>query len=814
MLHSKARWTTAASDSPAAEQLAAQLNIHPAVARLLVARGMTTVEEADRFLNGGKDHVHDPFLLDGMDAAVARIRQALQNGEKIRVYGDYDADGVSSTALMTQLLRMLGANFDTYIPHRMLEGYGLNNAALDAAREAGVSLLITVDTGISAVEQVAYATQLGLEVIVTDHHEPPEQLPDAYAIINPKKPGCPYPNKQLAGVGVAWKLAHALLGDIPEELAEYAALGTVADLMPLLGENRCIVKLGLSRLAATRHPGFQALFGVCSLAGKEITATHLGFSLAPRINASGRLQHAGDALRLLTTDDLEEAERLAEQLDRLNKERQRIVDEMTDEALRLLEAEGESALRPVIVVAREGWNTGVIGIVAARLLERFYRPVIVLSIDAEKGIAKGSARSIAGYDIHRALSKCDDLLDHYGGHQAAGGMTLAREAIGAFGDRLNELAEDWLNEDDFVPVLQVDAEFALDEVSVDSIRQIEALAPFGMGNPSPRVQLSGLAVQDMRLLGKEKQHLKLQLAQSMKETAATVEAVGFGWGPLTELLSPTAKVDLIGELSINEWNGVRKPQLLLQDMRVGELQVFDWRGQKRLAQKLGELDGSRSAAGKISRIAPSRRALVIESSYHWRRERKLVEAVGWPIYGWDAERGVVPLDAAAEEVSLVDVTDLVLYSLPNAEVSLHRVLKAAASVERIYPVFADWNTDDWKLPARETFKKVYALLLHTGRWSMEDDRSIGQFASQTGLSPETIRFILVVFEELAFVERSGSWMQTVPQPARAELESAPSYRERQVRLAMESALIYSTAQELTDWITKKRLDFIPLEVPV
>ncbi|WP_127587819.1 single-stranded-DNA-specific exonuclease RecJ [Paenibacillus koleovorans] len=794
MLQSRARWSTAACDAQAAERLAERLKLHPAVARLLTARGITTVEEADIFLHGGKDHVHDPFLLEGMSAAVERIRRAIDSGEKIRVYGDYDADGVTSTALMTHLLHRMGADFDTYIPHRMLEGYGLNLKAIDDAKLNGVRLLVTVDTGISAVEQIAYATELGIEVIVTDHHEPPEVLPDAYAILNPKKPGCPYPNKQLAGVGVAWKLAHALTGELPEWLAEFAAIGTVADLMPLLGENRVIVKLGLGRLAGTSRPGLNALFQVSGLEGKEVTSTHLGFALAPRINASGRLQHARDSLRLLTTEDTSEADRLAQELDTLNKERQRLVDEMTEEALEVLAAgaDGASPEDKVIVVAREGWNAGVIGIVAAKVLEKFYRPTIVLTIDAETGKAKGSARSIAGYDMHRALTCCEELLEHYGGHQAAAGMTLRRELLEPFRRRLIACAEEWLREDDFVPMLQVDAEVALSEVSLESIRQIEQMAPFGMGNPAPRFQLSGLDVQEMRTMGKEKQHLKLLLAQTAMETACSIEAVGFGRGAMTQRISPTSKLDMIAELSINEWNGVRKPQMMIQDMRVAELQVFDWRGEHRLQQKLAELKAAHSEPSGVLRGA-----VIVERQLHWPKVQLQLEESGWPVYGWDPVHGAVPLNDSAERTAFAAMTDIVLYSLPDEESSLVALLGAASGAERLFPVFADWNTDDFRLPSREAFKKAYGLLLHTGSWPAGELAQLSQFAKKSGLSVGAFRFILDVFEELQFVEQSGSLQRTVAQPKKSELDTAPSYRRRVRRNALEPSLIYSTALELT-----------------
>jgi single-stranded-DNA-specific exonuclease len=339
MLQGKARWTVGQSEEGGdkAQTLEKELNVSPFLSRLLAARGITESEQAAAFLHGGTDCIHDPFLLDGMDLAVGRIRRAIESGEKIRIYGDYDADGVSSTSLMVSLFKQLGCDFDYYIPHRVQEGYGLHNGAIDIAKEQGVSLMVTVDTGISAVEQIAYAASLGIDVVVTDHHEPPEHLPGAYALVNPKKSDCPYPFKQLAGVGVAVKLAQALLGRWPEELLEYVAIGTIADLMHLSDENRMMVKQGIERIRNTANPGLRALLEVSGVAVKDVNSTHIGFALAPRINASGRLLSADAAVRLLTTDSEQEAMQLADNLDALNKERQRIVDDMTKEAAAMVE---------------------------------------------------------------------------------------------------------------------------------------------------------------------------------------------------------------------------------------------------------------------------------------------------------------------------------------------------------------------------------------------------------------------------------------------------------------------------------------------
>ncbi|RKN83812.1 single-stranded-DNA-specific exonuclease RecJ [Paenibacillus ginsengarvi] len=797
MLHSKAKWNIGTVDSAIADRLCEELGLHPVVGGLLVTRGITDIGEAERFLKGEKDHFHDPFLLDGMEEAVRRIRQALQANEKIRVYGDYDADGVSSTALMTHLLRRLGADFDTYIPHRALEGYGLNAKAIELAKESGVTLLITVDTGISAVEQVALAKELGIDVVVTDHHEPPEWLPDAVAVLNPKKPGCPYPFKQLAGVGVAFKLAHALLGEPPLDLLEIAAIGTVADLMPLLGENRSIVKLGLDRMQKSSYIGIKALLDVSGVTGKEVTATHLGFSLAPRINASGRLDHAEDAVMLLTTDNKEEAEHIAASLDELNKERQRIVEEMTGQALEKRAIQDPDARDQVIVVAEEGWNVGVIGIVAAKLLERYYRPVIVLGIDPETGLAKGSARSIPGFDLYRALTQCAGLLDHYGGHQAAAGMTLHRDRLDEFRQAMNAAADEWLTEDDLVPVQNVDAEFALEDVTVEFIRQLEMLAPFGMANPSPRFVLSGLRVQEKRALGKDRQHLKLMLAKPEAAEGGTVEAIGFGRGAYLDLISATAKVDILGEFGINEWNGVRKPQILIHDMQIPQTQVFDWRGAKQAVQKLEEVT---EELRRISDRNGGYSAIVVDADSPTRQIDP--DRLPCGLWAMDVRRGAIPLNAVAKQAVFEEASDVLLLSMPGQLASLEKLLERCEA-SRIYAAFADWDRDYASVPSRDIFKALYQAVIRQNNWAIGNAAFLEPVRRKLGLSEGLIRFMLNVFEELEFIVRQGETYTAVSSPRKRDMNESEAYQSRLKRSEVEQMLVYSNAQQLAEWISDK-----------
>jgi single-stranded-DNA-specific exonuclease len=805
MLHAKARWNISEADAEQVENLAQELRIEPLLARLLIARGMIDKEQANAFLHEGTDWNHDPFLLDGMGEAVKRIRQALDQGEKIRIYGDYDADGVSSTVLMIHLLKQLNATFDYYIPHRVHEGYGLNNMALDLAVEQGVQLIITVDTGISAVEEIAYAKKLGLDMIVTDHHEPPDLLPQACTIINPKKPGCPYPFKQLAGVGVALKLAQALLGRWPEELLEFAAIGTVADLMPLLDENRMIVKQGLKRMQLSSNAGLRALFDVAGVNMKDVNATHIGFALAPRINASGRLDRADEAVRLLTTDNEQDAERMAFEMDMLNKERQRIVDEMSKQALAMVEERKPEPLKRVLVLAHEDWNVGVVGIVASKLVDRFYRPTLILGIDKETGLAKGSARSIAGFDLFQALNHCQDLLDHFGGHQAAAGMTLAKEHLPELERRLNVLAEEWLCQDDFIPRMQVDMVCSLEEIGVATVQQLELLGPFGMGNPTPKIVISNAVCKELRAIGKEQQHIKITLRTAREESAATLDAVGFNKSGMLPWISSTACLDVLGELSINEWNGVRKPQVMIQDMRIAHAQLFDWRGAAKIEHKLGELS-QRLDGGSSGSEANA--AIIL---FHSQNEQLLMRYTNrFPI--WVMKKGDVltPSNDLAMQHRISTITDIILYDLPANLSVLSQAVLAAEGLQRIYAIFQSGAVAEGALPSRDMFKTVYGAVKQHTASNTAAAAFIAGLSKRSGLSPHLIQFILDVFQELGLISFTAAGYKPIAATDKRELSLSEKYQDRVKSVEAEQTLLYSSAQELHQWLLDQKQSNKPL----
>jgi single-stranded-DNA-specific exonuclease len=802
MLHARTKWLIGDAEEAAAESIAKEYQVDGLLARLLVSRGIVDPDRIDEFLHGGPELLLDPFRMKGMREAVERIRLSIERQQKIRVYGDYDADGISSTTLMIFLLTRLGANFDYYIPHRIEEGYGLNCGALDEAKRQGVELIVTVDTGISAWKEIEYASRIGLDVVVTDHHEPPEKLPQAVAVVNPHQPGCEYPFKSLAGVGVAFKLAQALLGEPPLDLLEYAAIGTISDLMPLLGENRLIVKLGLARMRATTNIGLKALLDVAGIDRSTVTAGHIGFQVGPRINASGRLESAVQVVRLLTTTDEEEARELAFDLDALNRLRQEMVEEIVAEAIARLE--DAKALPRVIVLAQEGWNAGVIGIVASRLLDKYYRPTIILSIDPDTGLAKGSARSISGFDLYKALTECADCFTHYGGHKAAAGMTLPVDNIAALDARLNELAGEWLSSDDYVPRMRADMICPLEFAQIGQIEQLDGLAPFGMNNPTPRFVFSDLQLAGLKRIGRDQQHLRLVLSQvsggmSVTDSEWTIEAVGFGLGALAGDISPSARIDVLGELSVNEWNGMKKAQIMIQDLRIRHTQVFDWRGLRQPFGRLAELAGSLRSAGSVG--APG---LIVGDPMEYEVLRQHADKVvdNFAVWSLDSAGRVNALNAQARVSAANELETVVVYSLPPDSEALRLFVQTARKVTRWYALFCDpagGVAESINLPSREMFKKVYAALQQLGTRELPLSTLVQGLRRKLGYSQASIRFMLEVFEELQFVRHDGDNYSALPNPAKRDLSESAIYRAREARDAAEQTFIYTSTRELTDW---------------
>jgi single-stranded-DNA-specific exonuclease len=552
-----------------AARLAAALGLHPLAAGVLARRGLADPEQASRFLSPRLEDLPDPFTMKGMEGAVARIVAAVEAGQKIACYGDYDVDGVTSTVLLSGFLGAAGADVTTYIPHRLVEGYGLNGAAVERLAASGVNLIVTLDCGITSVGEVAEAARRGVDVVVVDHHTVPVELPAASAILNPHQDGCGYPSKHLAAVGVTFNLALALRKRLRErgrfgptrpepnlkEALDLVALGTVADVVPLVEVNRLLVRFGLAELGRARRPGVRALLRVAGVATGEVTASQVGFRLAPRVNAAGRLDDAGRGVRLLSTSDPAAADALAEELDRENRSRQEIERQILEEAIADATASVAAGARG-LVLSRPGWHPGVVGIVAARIVERFHRPAVLVGVSG--GVGKGSGRSIAAFHLHDALSACSGHLLKFGGHRHAAGVTIDPDAIPAFREAFERHAAAVLGDDDLVPHTRIDGWVDAAQLDDRAATDLEKLAPFGPGNPEP---VFGVRARPSRArqVGAAGVHLKLVLADR--------DAIAFQMGDRLALCQ--GPVDAAVSIGFDDWDGMRRLQLRVRDLRAG-----------------------------------------------------------------------------------------------------------------------------------------------------------------------------------------------------------------------------------------------------
>ena len=549
-------------------KIAKSVGLSSEVACLLFQRGIKDESSLKKFLEPSLEDLHDPYLLHDMDKAVDRIRQAIEQGELILVYGDYDADGMTSASIVKESLEQLGAECLVYLPNRFTDGYGPNASVYKYfIEQQGVSLIVTVDNGVAGHEAIDLAQSMGVDVIVTDHHSMPEVLPDAYAIVHPEHPEADYPFKQLAGCGVAFKLACALLEEVQVELLDLVAIGTIADMVSLTDENRIMVQYGLEVLRNTQRIGLQELFEIAGISSSDITEGTVGFQLAPRLNALGRLADPNPAIDLLTGFDDEEVHEIALMIQEKNEERKEIVQAIYEEAKSLVDPN-----KSVQVLAKEGWNPGVLGIVAGRLLEELGQTVIVLNI--EDGRAKGSARSIEAINIFEALDPHRSIFLAFGGHAGAAGMTLEVEQL----DALSEILETYVKDKGIAAKgksrLYLDEELDLESLSLDTVKSFEKLAPFGMDNQKPVFYIRDFQVENARSMGAGDSHLKLKISKG----TANFEVVAFGQGAKATEFAQTKQLELAVTLSVNQWNGQTTLQLMMVDARVDGVQLFNIRG--------------------------------------------------------------------------------------------------------------------------------------------------------------------------------------------------------------------------------------------
>jgi single-stranded-DNA-specific exonuclease len=562
------RWLVSSPNSEITQRLARELNIPPLVAGLLVQRGIEDAEAGNRFLHPRLADLHDPFRMAGMRQAVDRLRRAVEQQERILIYGDYDVDGAMAAVVLLTALRSLGAQVEAYIPHRLTDGYGMRVPVVERAAADGVHLVISVDTGIREHEVIARARELGVDCIVTDHHLPEDRLPSACAILDPRREDCAYPEKSLAGVGVAFKLVQALLGERMSErvLRSYlklVAIGTIADVVPLLGENRAIARFGLAELQKPSQAGLEALLEVAGLASQAVTAYDVAFRIAPRLNAAGRMEDAAQVIELMLTSEAERARAIAARLDLLNRERQRIEDEILLEITDRMARHPETSRRRSLVFAGEKWHRGVIGIVAQRVVERVHRPTLVVGI--EDGVGVGSGRSIPGFHLLEALTPLRDLFERFGGHAQAAGFALPAGRITELEARFEERARALLRSEDLEPTQRIDADLGLQEVDWKLLEEVQRLEPFGSGNPKPVFAARKARLATPPRVLKEK-HLKLRVTQG----GEAFDALAWRQAEKGRELECGQLLDLAFTLDANIYQGVSTLQLILRDLRRAE----------------------------------------------------------------------------------------------------------------------------------------------------------------------------------------------------------------------------------------------------
>ena len=770
MIESKKRWRMERPDEQVVQHLQQTLNIPTVSARLLASRGFSDIEKTKAFLQMDESSMHDPFLLYDMEKAVTRIKKAIDNEELILVYGDYDADGVTSTSVMMTALQELNAHVKFAIPNRFTDGYGPSERLFKEAFEDGVNLIITVDNGISGINEIQLAKDLGMDVIVTDHHEAGDILPPADAIIHPRHPLGNYPFGELAGVGVAFKVAHALLGEIPKALFELVAIGTIADLVSLHDENRYFVQQGIKQLRTTQRPAIKALCQVAGTEQDQIDEETIGFLFGPRINALGRLADAAPGVEMFLTTDSVEAASLAKVLDAHNKERQGIVSQMTEEAIAMVEA-GEIGHDPlVIVVAKEGWNPGVVGIVASRLVEKYYRPTIVLGLDSEKGIAKGSARSIEGFHLYNELAKNRDILPHFGGHPMAAGMSLSIEDVTDLRDRLQKQAEQSLSQERKSRITTRRPPLPLGEIDLTTIESLKQLGPFGMDFPKPMYCIEKVNVTSMRKIGANQNHVKMELADG----PLTLDAVGFSKGHLADEVTPGVAVSFIGDLQINEWNGRKKPQFMIEDVQANEWQLYDIRGIRQV-NRWNQM------------IQPEHTLYIAFNPKTAQHFESLLNTEITLI----AENQQYPTPKPY----------IVLLDIPREALMLETVL-THIHPKRIYAHFYAPESSYFEgMPSRDHFKWFYGFLAK--RPSFDLQQHVNELAKHKGWSTTTLFFMTEVFFELGFVKMNNGRIDMQETTEKRDLATSTVYQLREKQIQLEQKLIYAPYMELKQWFDER-----------
>lgn len=753
MTKARYQWSVSEQSNEIDKKVIKKFNISPLLEKTLISKGYTSEEDIEHLLSKEVLY-HDEMLLSDMEKSVTRIHKAIQNNEKILVYGDYDADGVTSTAILVKTLESLNAIVGWYIPNRFTEGYGPSEGAFRNAHDEGVTLIITVDNGIQGHHEIDIANELGIDVIVTDHHEFGKTTPNAYAIVHPMHPEFEYPFKYLAGVGVSYKLCKALKQDLPKSFLGLVAIGTIADLVSLTDENRSMVKQGLQVLNESPSPGVKALLEIADYKD-EVNEQTVGFIIGPRLNAVGRLDDARLALELLMVDDYEEATFLAEEVDHFNLERKEIVEAITEEAMILADEQVKESSQ-FLVLAKENWNEGVLGIVASRIVENYNLPTIVLNVDINQNHAKGSARSIEQVSMYEFLQNHSELITKFGGHHMAAGMTMEIDAIEPLKKALNDDMKNLTDGKPLLPQLTIDAEITMSDISVDNIFDLERLKPFGTDITAPIFSIKNSQIKSVKGIGQNEKHLKLTL------TEKNINALHWNFGHLMNDISEETTINLAGSLNVNEWNGHQSPQIILKDLELSnDHSIFDYRSKNKQ---------------ELLKINQEDAIFVINKN-----EEKVNE--NYIYYG---------------ETYNKEVASCILRDLPDDLESFKHTINEV-NADKYYLVFKGQSNSYFDgIPNDQTFKSVYKALLNKKETNIQTEGM--QLCQFLKIKPDQLKFILNCFYELNFITINNGIITVNKEAPKNDIKNAPLYQAKQQQIEIEKTLLYNDSSSIVSWI--------------
>ena len=770
MIDAKFKWELADNASSATvDNLEKELGISRILATLLAQQGIDSTEQAKKFFEPSMEEIHDPTLLHDMDKAVERIEQAVEKQEQITIYGDYDADGITSTSLMYETLLSIGANVNYYVPNRFTDGYGPNMDAYQRLIDNGTQLFITVDNGVSGKNVIDKVIAAGVDVVITDHHELPADLPNAVAIVHPRYPGSNYPFPDLSGVGVAFKVAWALTGEFPVEELDLVAIGEIADVVNVTDENHALISYGIQQLRQGMRPGLAALMKLADIKANNLTDQDIGFGIAPRLNALGRIADANDGVKLLTSLDENESQKLAKEVDQANKERQNLVAEIMKEAEKQANSSANQQKRTLLIVGK-GWHQGVLGIVASRIMNETGKPTIVASTDQNNPtLIKGSGRSIDSFNLFNALEAHRELFITFGGHPAACGLSFDQKNIVPLQIALEEEAV----KQKFDPTVKQPLPIAMKLVPADVTQQlyndIQRVAPFGPGNMEPVFELNNVKVVDVKTMGQEHQHLKFSIVSDKKN----LTVVAFGQGNLATLLSaPTGQINLAVKVSLNEWRGKKSVQLMLEDLQINGTVIIDERTNKLTPQ------------------------LFSSSDYYIVREPRLRENITphvAPGYTLSIEEAI-KTDFSGQQVTLVDC--------PSSEEMLKRIFAEDEGEPATIRLLLYQRKSAYLagLPTRNDFAQLYRFIYRQKelKWPMQAKA----VSNHLKINMDRLNLMIQVFSEAGFVTIKDDVLKFNESTNKTDLTQTKRYQKQLAQYKVEQQLLFNDAATVANWLLK------------